>query len=279
VKRAALTAGVLTLFCVAPCFADDLPPRAAHGQDYTDPRLARGFTALTRPMGIAELGVGWLTLPGASVCAERSSGQGCKNGDTSFELDVWQIYRNSRRFAFGAGAMLGLIPTTDAPRHDPEEIVRDHSRSYLTIEGTIRHYPYVGEGVELWWGVAGGLAVVSDHFEVKDKNSDLALVGLRRLLSRRALVAKHHVSLRQLVPAQDRRHRSVPRRSFAHRQKHHLFAGDLGRVPNSAVISGARGSAPRSSRATPPSARTAARTRPRSESNATARVAQRREPA
>jgi hypothetical protein len=178
VKLSALNAGFFALFCVAPCLADDLPPPAARRPEYTDPRLARGFTALARPMGIAELGVGWLTLPGASVCAERSSGQGCKSGDTSFELDVWQIYRNSRRFAFGAGAMLGLIPTTDAPRHDPDEIVRDHSRSYLTIEGTIRHYPYVGEGVELWWGVAGGLAVVSDQFTV-DKNSDLALVGLR----------------------------------------------------------------------------------------------------
>lgn len=177
-KRAALTAGLCTLLRVAPCFADSLPP-PPENQDNADPRLARGFAALARPMGIAELGVGWLTLPGASVCAERSSGQGCKNGDTSFELDVWQIYRSSRRFAFGAGATLGLIPTTDAPRHDPEEIVRDHSRSYLTIEGTIRHYPYVGEGVELWWGVAGGLAVVSDRFEVSDKNSNLALVGQR----------------------------------------------------------------------------------------------------
>jgi len=179
VKRAALIAGFFALLHAAPCAADGLPPPAAHTQDNADPRLARGFTALARPMGIAELGVGWLTLPGASVCAERSSGQGCKNGDTSFELDVWQIYRNSKRFAFGAGAMLGLIPTTDAPRHDPEEIVRDHSRSYLTIEGTVRHYPYVGEGVELWWGVSGGLAVVSDRFEVTDKNSDLALVGQR----------------------------------------------------------------------------------------------------
>jgi len=178
-KRAALSAGLFTLLCGASCLADGLPPPAAHSHESADPRLARGFTALVRPMGIAELGVGWLTLPGASVCAERSSGQGCKDGDTSFELDVWQIYRNSKRFAFGAGAMLGLIPTTDAPLHDPDEIVRDHSRSYLTIEGTIRHYPYVGEGIELWWGISGGLAVVNDRFVVTDKNSDLALVGPR----------------------------------------------------------------------------------------------------
>jgi len=178
VKHAAVALGCLVLLRVAPGFADDLPP-PAHEQDYNDPRLARGFAALARPVGIAELGLGWLTLPGASVCAERSSGQGCKNGDTSFELDAWQIYRGSRRFAFGAGLMLGLIPTTDAPRHDPDNIERDHARSYLTLEGTIRHYPYVGESIELWWGISGGLAVVSDRFVVKDKNSELALVGQR----------------------------------------------------------------------------------------------------
>jgi len=180
VKRAALPLSLALCFLrAAPCFAEDLPPPPAHSHEYNDPRLARGFTALARPMVSAEIGVGWLTLPGASVCAERSSGQGCKNGDTSFELDIWQIYRNSRRFAFGAGVMLGLIPTTDAPLNDPEEIVRDHARSYLTLEGSIRHYPYVGESVELWWGVSGGLAVVSDRFVVKDKNSDLTLVGPR----------------------------------------------------------------------------------------------------
>jgi hypothetical protein len=180
--RARITLGgvVLSLLAAAPCPAQKLPaaPPPEAGTD-EDPRLARGFAATNRPTGIAELGVGWLTLPGAAVCAERSSGSGCKKGDTSFELDAWQMYRSSRRFAFGAGLLFGLIPTTDAPRSDPVGITRSHSRSYLTLEGSIRHYPYVGESVELWWGVSGGLAVVSDRFEVSDKNSDLALVGQR----------------------------------------------------------------------------------------------------
>jgi hypothetical protein len=150
----------------------------ASAHSVADPRLARGFQSTSRPTGIAELGVGWLTLPGAAVCAERSSGSGCRKGDTSFELDAWQLYRAHKRFAFGAGLLLGLIPTTDAPRNDPEGITRNHSRSYLTLEATVRHYPYVGERMELWWGVAGGLAVVNDRFEVSD-NSDLALVGTR----------------------------------------------------------------------------------------------------
>ena len=68
---------------------------------------------------------------------------GCKDGDTSFELDAWQLYRQNLRLAFGAGLLLGLIPTTDAPRRYFEGIERDHSRKYLTLEGTLRYYPFV----------------------------------------------------------------------------------------------------------------------------------------
>lgn len=154
------------------------PATAASDDESIDPRLARGFRKLNRPFGVAEVGVGWLTLPGASVCAERST-KNCKKGDTSFELDAWQMYRGSRRFAFGAGLLLGLIPTTNAQRDVSNGIERDHSRSYLTLEGMFRHYPYVGESVELWWGLSGGVVVVNDRFVVTGKNTDLALVGQR----------------------------------------------------------------------------------------------------
>ena len=173
----ALLCGLLLQLCAVPSFAQT-PPTPPPSTDYSDPRLARGFTGVSRPMGIAEIGFGWLTLPGASVCAERSSGNGCRKGDTSFEVDAWQLFRANKRFAFGAGFLLGLIPTTDAPQNDPS-VDRNHTRSYLTLEGMVRHYPYVGESVELWWGVSGGLAVVSDRFVVNGKNSDLALVGQR----------------------------------------------------------------------------------------------------
>ncbi|HEY3665363.1 MAG TPA: hypothetical protein VGL19_05160, partial [Polyangiaceae bacterium] len=99
--------------CALHVRAQGLPAPPKHADDYNDPRLARGFQALTRPTGIAEVGIGWLTLPGASVCAERSTGSGCKKGDSSFDLEAWEVYRTNRRFAFGAGLLLGLIPTTD----------------------------------------------------------------------------------------------------------------------------------------------------------------------
>ena len=170
---AALGAGLVSLTLAFPGRAQNLPGQRAAPDDLDAARVARGFAALNRPTGIAEVGVGWLTLPGASVCA----GGSCRRGDTSFELDAWELFRTNRRFAFGAGFLLGLIPTTDAQGANPMGIVHDHSRSYLTLEGTVRHYPYIGESVELWWGITGGIAVVNDRFSVGNSNMNLALVG------------------------------------------------------------------------------------------------------
>jgi hypothetical protein len=157
-------------------------PGLARAQSDRDPLhplgAPPGFAGLDRPSGIAEAGVGWLTLPGAEVCIDRKTG--CSQGDTSLALDLWQLYRQSRRFAFGAGILLALIPTTDAPKQDPQGVQRDHSRRYFTVEGMLRYYPYVGETVEWWVGGTGGLVVVSDRFVVKeDQEDDRALLGPR----------------------------------------------------------------------------------------------------
>ncbi len=168
-RRAGASAWVAALFLLM---------RAGHANaaenepDLAEPRVLSGFRALDRPTGMAEAGFGWLTLPGANVCSPA----GCKAGDTSFELDAWQLYRQNLRFAFGAGLLLGLIPTTDAPAHDPQDIKRDHTRKYLTLEGMLRYYPYVGESFEMWLGLTGGLVVLSDRFVVDD-NEDKPLVG------------------------------------------------------------------------------------------------------
>jgi opacity protein-like surface antigen len=157
---------------------------SALGQtDATLDDRASGLAALRRPMGIAEFGVGWLTLPGAEVCVERSQA-GCEKGDTSFELEAWQLYRADLDFAFGAGATLGLITTTDAPRSDPEGIERDHGRNYFTVEMIARYYPFVGRTLEAWVGLTGGLVVVSDTFESREHMTDKALVGPRGLTIR-----------------------------------------------------------------------------------------------
>lgn len=152
--------------------------RAQDGEeDPTNPspaRLKSGFEAMTRPVGMAEGGLAVLTLPGAEVCVQRSTG--CKHGDVVFGVEGWEFYRWSSRLAFGAGVMLGLLPTAH-PRSPPEAVPRDHTRSYFTFEGMLRYYPYIGERFEVWVGPVGGLVVVSDRFQEIDGNDDRALLG------------------------------------------------------------------------------------------------------
>lgn len=169
--RRALPASLVVGLAVA---LDGTPARAAPPPSaVSEPRVIAGFHALDRPHGMAEAGFGWLTLPGANVCSQA----GCKAGDTSFEVDGWQLYRQSLRLAFGAGLLLGLVPTTDAPQGNTENgIERDHTRKYLTLEGMLRYYPYVGEKLELWAGLTGGLVVLSDRFQVV-ADYDKPLIG------------------------------------------------------------------------------------------------------
>ncbi len=158
--------------------------RADHAPEPEPARLRSGFASQDRPIGMAEFGMGVLTLPGAEVCSTRegstTASSNCTTGDTSFEVEAWPLYRPSVRYALGAGIMLGLIPTTIPPQdEDPNQnIERDHSRSYLTVEGVGRYYLYVGEAMEFWVGVTGGLVVVSDRFVVENGVlADRALVG------------------------------------------------------------------------------------------------------
>jgi hypothetical protein len=148
-------------------------PAAAHDFDYAHSAASPHPERLT---GMAEAGLGWIALPGADVCVERIQA-GCSRGDSSLELAAWQLFRFDGVFAVGAGMTLGLTPTTDAPREDPEGIERDHSRRYFTVEGTGRYYAYIDTPLELWLGITGGLVVVSDHFESTRGKQEVALVG------------------------------------------------------------------------------------------------------
>ena len=155
---------------------------AEHAPQPEPARLRSGFAAQDRPIGIAEFGIGALTLPGAEICGTTMEGEepDCTQGDASFSVEAWPLYRPTARYAFGAGIMMGLIPTTIPPQQEPTDttIERDHSRSYLTVEGMGRYYLYVGESTEFWAGVTGGLVVVSDRFVVESGVlADRALVG------------------------------------------------------------------------------------------------------
>jgi hypothetical protein len=134
--------------------------------------------ARDRPTGMAEFGLGWLLLPGADVCSGPNI-TSCSKGDSSLELDAWQLFRPHHSFAIGAGIVLGLTPTSDAPSNDAAGVERDHTRRYMTVEGTARYYPVVEPTFEVWVGLTSGLVVMSDRFESTKGQTDKALVGPR----------------------------------------------------------------------------------------------------
>lgn len=132
-----------------------------------------GFERPSRTSGIAELGLAWLTLPGAEVCEVRT----CSRGDTSPLVELWTLVRFDDRFAIGAGVTLGLIPTTDVTPNPDREILRDHARSYMTIEALARYYPKAFVFADLWLGAGGGLVLLSDTFDTVGNLDVYAPIG------------------------------------------------------------------------------------------------------
>lgn len=136
-----------------------------------------------RLTGMAEFGIGALTLPAATVCTDRSTGK-CRQGDTSLMLEAWQLLRTSRRIAAGAGVTLGLFPTADVPTNDPANVSRDHKRSYFTAEAILRWYFYSSPAWETWAGATGGLVVIGDTYSSKEALTERVLNGPRGVTTR-----------------------------------------------------------------------------------------------
>jgi len=149
----------------------------AHAQ--TTPRSQE----LARLTGMAEFGVGALTLPAATVCTDRASGK-CKQGDTSLMLEAWQLLRTSRRLAAGAGVTLGLFPTAEVPLNDTPAVSRDHRRSYFVAEAILRGYFYSSPEWELWGGITSGLVVIADTYSSKEALTGRVLQGPRGVTTR-----------------------------------------------------------------------------------------------
>jgi tRNA A-37 threonylcarbamoyl transferase component Bud32 len=167
---AGLVAGLLATgaLCVA---------QAGHAQEaFThDPAPERDDTGQT--YGMAEVGLGLLTLPTAQVCIERAEA-GCSRGDRSLLLSGWPIFRRDQ-LALGAGVGFGLSPSADAPQSTEVSIPRDHHRSYFTLEVTARYYVPLNAGLDGWLGLTTGLVVVNDTFRPLEGRTEQALVGPR----------------------------------------------------------------------------------------------------
>jgi hypothetical protein len=150
----------------------------ARADDTTVSQRAAAARENDRPHTQAELGTGFLLLPGALVCPTTLGA--CKRGEFDFAASLQNVYR-IKAFAFGAGITWATTLRSDAAAGDPT-LQREHSRSYFLVEALGRYYFLHSKAWDFWVGSTFGLVVVNDSWsELADRSpyEDTATIGPR----------------------------------------------------------------------------------------------------
>ncbi|HXS16636.1 MAG TPA: hypothetical protein VN764_05590 [Polyangiaceae bacterium] len=116
----------------------------------------------------AELGVGWLALPGAQVCSTAE----CVRGDGTFAFHFSGLFHFHERWAVGLGGDLGFWPTADpALSDDASASQRKLTRDYYTLSVEVRFFPWHTMAsaprpgrVTPYLGADLGFALLSDRY-------------------------------------------------------------------------------------------------------------------
>jgi hypothetical protein len=158
-----------------------LVPRAASAQDtqHDHPSL------LDRPHTVAELEAGIIALPAAPISpANRGGGTPLGtigNGDATVQTGLHLLYRATREWAFGAGALFAPRPTNDANYGGASGLSRSHSRSYLFMGGEARYFPLRSRWFEGWFGLTGGALIISDRFTDNSAPAVPSILGTNQI--------------------------------------------------------------------------------------------------
>jgi len=127
---------------------------------------------LDRPHTIAVLEAGIIALPSAPISASNRGGStplgSVGNGDATVQTGIHLLYRPSRDWAVGAGAIFAPHPTSDDNYLAPSLPKRTHSRSYLFLGGEGRYYPFHTRWFEAWVGATAGSIIIADRFTTDD---------------------------------------------------------------------------------------------------------------
>jgi hypothetical protein len=126
--------------------------------------------SLERTHSLVEVGIGALSVPAQQFCIPT---QGCSQGDLTLLGSLKYLVRWKGRFAAGAGVSLGFKPLSDdASISTPNgSIERTHSRNYFILGGLARYYPVTTPQYNVWVGGSGGLVIVADIYDIKDKGT------------------------------------------------------------------------------------------------------------
>jgi hypothetical protein len=138
-----------------------------------DDALAR---IIDRPHTIAEIEAGVIALPNAPISKGQRGGDTplvgkIGRGDATLQTGIHVLYRWSRDYAIGAGAIFAPSPTSDTQYGGLSGLQRTHSRSYLFLGMEGRYVPVHVRVFEAWIGLSSGAVIVADRFttEVSDK--------------------------------------------------------------------------------------------------------------
>jgi hypothetical protein len=152
-------------------------PRVAQAEDPQNDHPS----LLDRPHTVAEIEGGIIVLPQAPISAANRGGATpigkVGNGDATVQTGLHLIYRATRDWAIGAGALFAPSPTSDKDYGGAGRLSRTHSRSYLFLGGEARYFPLRSRWFEAWVGVTGGGLIIGDRFATNDAPALPSILG------------------------------------------------------------------------------------------------------
>jgi hypothetical protein len=142
---------------------------------------------LDRPHTVAEFEAGIIALPGAPISAANQGGATffgkVGNGDATVQTGLHLLYRATRDWAIGAGALFAPRPTSDTNYGGASGLPRTHSRSYLFLGGEGRYFPFHSRWIEVFVGVTVGAIIVADRFATDSAPAVPSILGTNTVTS------------------------------------------------------------------------------------------------
>jgi hypothetical protein len=171
------------LLGAGPASADEASPPPPHTTIESSTEAKQEHPSLLdRPHTVAEAEAGIIALPSAPISPSNRGGStplgAVGNGDATVQTGVHLLYRATREWAFGAGALFAPRPTTDPNAGGAGNLPRTHSRSYLFLGGEIRYFPLRSRWFEGYFGLTSGALIIADRFSTNDVPAVPSILGV-----------------------------------------------------------------------------------------------------
>jgi hypothetical protein len=138
---------------------------------------------IDRPHTVAEVEGGIIALPNAPISPGQRGGDTplvgrIGRGDATLQTGIHVLYRPTRSWIIGAGAIFAPRPTSDSEYGGLGLLKRSHARSYLFLGGEVRYIPLHYRYFEAWVGASGGAVIVADRFTTEGGESVPTIVAV-----------------------------------------------------------------------------------------------------